>query len=41
MTQAFNIPLYGGERDVNCAPLLLNCLLVVLMTVLIDAEIER
>lgn len=27
-------------KDVNCVPLLLNCLLVVLITVLIDAEIK-
>lgn len=27
-------------KDVNCVPLPLNCLLVVLITVLIDAEIK-
>lgn len=27
-------------KDVNCAPLPLNCLLVVLITVLIDAEMK-
>jgi len=28
------------RKDVNCVPLPLNCLLVVLITVLIDAEIK-
>lgn len=44
--RAFSIPLYDGEggrggRDVNCVALPLNCLLVVLITALIDAEIEK
>ena len=31
---------FMAERNVNCSPLPLNCSLVVLITVLIDAEIE-
>ena len=37
--EALGVPFMTG-RDVNCVPLPLNCLLVVLITVLIDAEIK-
>lgn len=37
--RVFSIPFMMG-KDVNCVPLPLNCLLVVLITALIDAEIK-